>query len=253
MSQNGYISFDNYTIVLNQLNLVQVLGSGQAPPTKIRTKIQAKMVDKHEEELEFAKQLWNKVNCFLFNFVDSIILIDFLTLLFQKDDLTTFIEEVSRADGLPKSEIENNYERNKDIVGFKGWTLEVLQDEFNLRLRNSSDIAKKWPMKTRIELHSECTFQPQTGNSSDNNFTPDKVTLLKSSPDSGMKVMSHVHSKSMIHEWLFQDAEQKKIKRERDQVQKNLEDIDRYVKRDTWPKSFSRMSEDSLINWLHPD
>ena len=165
--------------------------------------------------------------------------------------MTTFIEEVSRADGLPKSEIENNYERNKDIVVFKSWTLEELQDEFNCRL--SSDISKKRPMKSRIELHSECTFQPHTGNSSDNNFTPDKVTLLKSSPGSGMKVMRHAHSKSMIHERLFQDAEQKKIKWERDQVQKTLEDIEKYTKRDSWAKSFSRLSQDSLINWLHPD
>jgi len=68
-AQNGYMAFEHYLHVLYVLHITQNLGKLDDEfhqSARIR-----KAKEKQEnDELEFSLQLWNKINCYLFNYVD---------------------------------------------------------------------------------------------------------------------------------------------------------------------------------------
>lgn len=125
-SQNGYLAFEHFLRVLYMLQITQNVGRLEEEyPHSDR--IKRVKEEKDANELEFALQLWNKINCYLFNYVDSAILIDFLMILLStsKHKVETaerYIEEISQADDLPIEEIQKNRERNKEFVIDNLWT-----------------------------------------------------------------------------------------------------------------------------------
>lgn len=129
-SQNGYLAFEHFLNVLNVLQITQSIGK-TSEEILISEKARKLKEEKDANELEFALQLWNKINCFLFNYVDSVILVDFLMILLSKSRhklLTAekYVEEISQADDLPLEEIEKNRERNSELVLGTLWTVEQL-------------------------------------------------------------------------------------------------------------------------------
>lgn len=79
-SQNGYLAFDHFLNVLYMLQITQNIGKLDEDYL-YSERIKRVKEEKDSNELQFCLQLWNKVNCYLFNYVDSIILIDFLMIL----------------------------------------------------------------------------------------------------------------------------------------------------------------------------
>jgi hypothetical protein len=129
-SQNGYLAFDHFLNVLYMLQITQNIGKLDEDYV-YSERIRRVKAEKDNNELQFCLQLWNKVNCYLFNYVDSIILIDFLMILLtsSRNRLATaqdYIEEISRADDLPKEDIEKNRDRNVDLMVDHIWTVEEL-------------------------------------------------------------------------------------------------------------------------------
>jgi hypothetical protein len=129
-SQNGYLAFDHFLNVLYMLQITQNIGKLDEDYI-YSERIRRVKEEKDNNELQFCLQLWNKVNCYLFNYVDSIILIDFLMILLtsSRNRLATaqdYIEEISRADDLPKEDIEKNRDRNVDLIVDHIWTVEEL-------------------------------------------------------------------------------------------------------------------------------
>lgn len=73
---------------------------------------------RQQEELELTKQLWGRINKFLFNFIDSIILIDILIILFLNnnkkgiEDFDTYINDITNMTEISPEEIGRNMKRN---------------------------------------------------------------------------------------------------------------------------------------------
>jgi hypothetical protein len=129
-SQNGYLAFDHFLNVLYMLQITQNIGKLDEDYL-YSERIKRVKEEKDSNELQFCLQLWNKVNCYLFNYVDAIILIDFLMILLSssKNKIPTaqnYVGEISRADDLPIEEIEKNRERNADLIVDHVWTVEQL-------------------------------------------------------------------------------------------------------------------------------
>lgn len=68
-SQNGYMAFEHYLHVLYILQITQSMGRLDmgSPKTSVLKRVKE---EKEQNELNFALQLWNKINCYLFNYVD---------------------------------------------------------------------------------------------------------------------------------------------------------------------------------------
>jgi len=68
--------------------------------------------------LDFAKQIWNRLNQFLFNFIDSIILVDILETLFSKPEkkaikeLDKYAGDISKSTKISPNDISKNLKRN---------------------------------------------------------------------------------------------------------------------------------------------
>jgi len=77
---------------------------------------------KLKDEKEFANQLWNRINKYLFNYIDSIILIDVLIILFTKNEkegvieLENYIEDVANITEISAEEVGRNLKRNSNII-----------------------------------------------------------------------------------------------------------------------------------------
>jgi predicted DNA-binding protein YlxM (UPF0122 family) len=129
-SQNGYLAFEHFLRVLYMLQITQNVGRLEEEYVH-SDRIKRVKEEKDANELEFALQLWNKINCYLFNYVDSAILVDFLMILLStsKHKVETaerYIDEISQADDLPIEEIQKNRERNKEFVIDHVWTCDQL-------------------------------------------------------------------------------------------------------------------------------
>jgi hypothetical protein len=125
-SQNGYLAFENFLNVLYMLQITQNIGRVDEE-YELNERIKRIKEDKEANELEFALQFWNKINCYLFNYVDSIILVDFLMILLSssKHRLPTaerYVNEISSSDDLPAEDIEKNRQRNSDLYIEHPWT-----------------------------------------------------------------------------------------------------------------------------------
>jgi hypothetical protein len=83
-------------------------------------------VDKYEEEFEFAKQLWNRVNNYLFNYIDLIIMVDILEILFathnQKksmSDFDAYVENISKTTEITAKDFGRNLKNNSNYIWLK--------------------------------------------------------------------------------------------------------------------------------------
>lgn len=173
MSHNGYLAFEHFWTVLYMLKITQNLGRNQED--NILTARMSRVKEyKETMELEFAIQLWNKINWYLFNYIDAAILIDFLTILLSNsyNKLTIgeqYIYEISQADDVPFEEVEKNKERNAELVLGSVWTVEQLFDFFKNKLNWASIVSRNGVSidgdlkKQRLtqELFKECTFRPK--------------------------------------------------------------------------------------------
>jgi hypothetical protein len=76
-------------------------------------------VEKYEEEFEFSKQLWNRVNNYLFNYIDLIIMVDILEILFMDHEKNAMKEFDSYVENISK-------------------TTEINAKDFGINLKNNS-------------------------------------------------------------------------------------------------------------------
>jgi len=78
-------------------------------------------IDIYEEELEFWKQFWHRMNQFLFNYIDSIILVDILDIFFTKSErksikeFDNYVDGISRSAQIAPEEIGINFKRNSKL------------------------------------------------------------------------------------------------------------------------------------------
>jgi len=120
-SQNGYISFSNFVQVLYLLQITSCLGRMNSPNQDSANRGRQYREELERKEFKFATNLWNILNKYLFNYVDSIICIDILTILLSKDPLNNldlaeeYLTDVSKIDGMPENEIRKNREMNENI------------------------------------------------------------------------------------------------------------------------------------------
>jgi Fe2+ transport system protein B len=75
-------------------------------------------IKRYEEELQFAKQIWNRINKYLFNYIDAIILIDVLVILITKNpkngvkEFEQYVSDISNVTEIAPEEIGKNMKRN---------------------------------------------------------------------------------------------------------------------------------------------
>jgi len=172
-SQNGYLAFENFLHVLYMLQITQNIGKLEDDSKYTERTRRVKQV-KDSNELEFALQLWNKINCYLFNYVDSAILVDFLMILLggSKHKLfkaQMYVEEISKSDDLPVEEIQKNRDNNSDLLLDNVWTVEHLLYNYRHKL-NSPPIVTRTGFSIDRELKKnklyndyfkEYTFRPK--------------------------------------------------------------------------------------------
>mmetsp|Transcript_30943 Transcript_30943/g.27374 ORF Transcript_30943/g.27374 Transcript_30943/m.27374 type:complete len:105 (+) Transcript_30943:624-938(+) len=86
----------------------------------------------YEQELAFSKQMWNRINQFLFNFIDSIILVDVLEILFGKhekkaiQEFDKYVGVVNISSQISHEDISINLKRNKELEINEIWeTVEI--------------------------------------------------------------------------------------------------------------------------------
>jgi hypothetical protein len=93
------------------LQITKVVGRIEEENYNISERMRKLKEEQESNELEFALQLWNKINCYLFNYIDSFILVDFLMILLSnsKSKIKTahkYINDISQTDDLPIEEIQ---------------------------------------------------------------------------------------------------------------------------------------------------
>ena len=127
------------------------------------------------KEFEFAVNLWNIINKYLFNYVDSIILIDFLTIMLSKDPLYNvelaekYIDDVSTIEGLPQEQLNKNRSMNDNIYMRKPWSIEKLFREYIEQFKQPIQLTRqiKGPIRqvkqfeTLTDHFKDCTFKPK--------------------------------------------------------------------------------------------
>lgn len=75
-------------------------------------------IKRYEEELQFGKQIWNRINKYLFNYIDAIILIDVLVILITKSqkhgirEFEKYVADISNVAEVSPEEIGRNMKRN---------------------------------------------------------------------------------------------------------------------------------------------
>ena len=95
--------------------------------------------------------MWNRVNQYLFNFIDSSILQKFITILFERGNLKAFIENINFRDELTKEDIQRNFERNKDLMVYEMWSEKLLIAKFNQRMQDQYGVREKKPLTTYVQ------------------------------------------------------------------------------------------------------
>ena len=175
LSQNGYISFSNFLQALYLLQITNYLGRVNAPNinSAIRAKHYREQIEK--KEFEFATHLWNIINRYLFNYVDSVICIDFLTILLSKDPLDNvelaeqYLNDVSKIDDIPQEELIKNRQMNDNIYVKKPWPIERLFTEYLITFKQPVQLTRqiKGPIgqvkliETLNEHYKHYTFKPK--------------------------------------------------------------------------------------------
>ena len=175
LSQNGYISFSNFLQALyllqitNWLGRVNQINKGSAA----RGKQYRDVLEKRE--FEFATNLWNIINRYLFNYVDSVICIDFLTILLSRDPLDNvglaeqYLNDVSKIDDIPQEELKKNRQMNDNIYVKKPWPIEKLFSEYLANFKQPVQLTRqiKGPIgqvkliETLNEHYKHYTFKPK--------------------------------------------------------------------------------------------
>jgi len=180
LSQNGYISFANFLQVLYLLQITNWLGRVNLPNHKSASRGKLYREQLEKREFEFATNLWNIINRYMFNYVDSIICIDFLKILLSKDLLNNidlaeeYLDEVSRIDDMPEHELRKNREMNESIYVKHPWTIEELFTQYWEHFKQSMQITRriKGPIgqvkliETLNDHYKDYTFKPKISNMS---------------------------------------------------------------------------------------
>lgn len=128
-----------------------------------------------KREFEFATNLWNIINRYLFNYVDSVICIDFLTILLSRDPLDNvglaeqYLNDVSKIDDIPQEELKKNRQMNDNIYVKKPWPIEKLFSEYLANFKQPVQLTRqiKGPIgqvkliETLNEHYKHYTFKPK--------------------------------------------------------------------------------------------
>lgn len=175
LSQNGYISFSNFLQALYLLQITSCLGriTKTNKGSAVRGKHYREQLEKRE--FEFATNIWNIINRYLFNYVDSVICIDFLTILLSKDPLDNvqlaeqYLNDVSKIDDIPQEELVKNRQMNDNIYVKKPWSIERLFNEYLINFKQPMQLTRqiKGPIgqvkliETLNEHYKDYTFKPK--------------------------------------------------------------------------------------------
>ena len=175
LSQNGYISFPSFLQALYLLQVTNCLGRVNVPNQKSATRGKHYREQLEKREFEFATNIWNIINRYLFNYVDSVICIDFLTILLSKDPLDNvdlakeYLEDVSKIEDIPEHELRKNREMNENIYVKKPWSVEKLFREYTKHFKQPVQLTRqiKGPIgqvkliETLNEHYKDYTFKPK--------------------------------------------------------------------------------------------
>lgn len=180
LSQNGYISFANFLQVLNLLQITKCLGRVNPPIEKSSQRAQFHRENIERKEFIFATNLWNIINRYLFNYVDSIIWIDFLTILLSKDPLENvdlaeeYLHDVSYIEDMPEHEVRKNREMNENIYVKRPWSIQQLFKQYLENFKQPIQITRqiKGPIgqtkliETLNDHFKDYTFKPKISSKS---------------------------------------------------------------------------------------
>ncbi|CAI2383475.1 unnamed protein product [Moneuplotes crassus] len=138
LSSNGFISYPNFLRVLNDLKLTSFCGNDAAQEILEHYNFSSSQSQDQQElpaeiqeflkEQQFCKQLWNRMNQFLFNFIDSIILIDVLEIFMTKqeqaaiNEFDNYVQGISKTTDISPGDIAENLKRNRDLEVKEIWT-----------------------------------------------------------------------------------------------------------------------------------
>ena len=128
--------------------------------------------------MEFAIHLWNNVNQYLFNFIDSVILINVLYFFFsgvfqsEKPSISAvaqYIKSVGQIAEVSQSEQEENKRRNSHLVVDQLYSVEDLYRIFSARVsrecrleaRPKGPLGQKRELETVTEHFKDLTFKPK--------------------------------------------------------------------------------------------
>ena len=101
------------------------------------------------KEFEFATNLWNIINRYLFNYVDSVICIDFLTIILSKDPQDNvglaeeYLNDVSKIEDMPEHEIRKNRQMNENIYVKSPWPIGKLISEYINNFKQPVEITRQ--------------------------------------------------------------------------------------------------------------
>ena len=117
----GNDSIESYLHEVDEFDLSVFTAIGNTPPN-LTIAIEARGLrlknEKQVAELEFVKQLWSKINKNLFNFIDAVILIDVLIMLFTLSkskgvpELSEYLSVAAHDTVDSPSEVQTNIKRN---------------------------------------------------------------------------------------------------------------------------------------------
>jgi hypothetical protein len=151
------------------------VGRVHAPIEQSSKRAQVHRENVEKKEFVFATNLWNIINRYLFHYVDSVICIDFLTILLSKDPLDNvdlaeeYLQDVSFIEDMPEHEIRRNREMNENIYVKRPWTIEQLFTEYLDNFKQPVQITRqiKGPIgqtkliETLNDHYKDYTFKPK--------------------------------------------------------------------------------------------
>ncbi|CDW72296.1 UNKNOWN [Stylonychia lemnae] len=183
---DGYINFDQLQMILDKLGVFRSLQELNILKQKFQENPQLikhqqirlqTLENKYFEELYIIKQLWNTLNPFLFDDINSELLKEVLVLLIdqyqlrsdkinQLSDIVTLIKDMKYENEFD-IDLQQNLFRNKNKKVHENWDIEKLLKTFeNLRDHNVflKNLLQEKQKTTKQEIYKDCTFKPVINN-----------------------------------------------------------------------------------------
>ena len=148
-------------------------------------------IQKYEEEFEFCRQLWNRINQYLFNFIDCLILVDVLNILWKNNErlvvnqFDTYTKEIEQTTDVDPTDIGVNLKNNRnfeklltalgDLELESPWETVMLVQDFHKRKPTGymsksvlGPFAQRRETEVIMEHSKEYSFSPKILRTADN-------------------------------------------------------------------------------------